>query len=377
MGFWHTGYMEFHELTGEGAGTFSAPRPPVYPCPTCGVEFLSERDVRVHTFEGHPIRRPVLVLKGRECGRSRLTITVETSPHDWAIRAADGISVNGLPTSAAGAVEVLSTQRSGVVDVMLANGDLTHAFQFEFALADATDLDGIDAALNRLIDGGELSLRAIDDFIMRSKRYQTGSRYLSGLANYLYGVLAREGAAESDVFGGSREGVGYEGKYDQAVGILGTFDRPPAEAICGIVAFHYNQFDRAMTKTKSQRVAEVSMRFQAILKAESWLAADLSLPPRSSLDFALSDSVIEQVLEWSSLPLDGTADSDLVIDMSASIQSQRPYDALKLHLVAAEHWLAMGDVSAAARSAEHLRHGRIAESWYSNFRRRLQGDWKQ
>jgi hypothetical protein len=372
MGFWHTGYMEFHEPTGEGVGARTEPRPPTFPCPKCGVEFTSDRDLRVHTFEGHPVRRPVLVLKGRECGRSRLTVTGETSPDDWVIRTADVVAINGEPTSVAGAVEMLSTRRSGVLDVTLANGDVAQEFQFEFTLAEASDLDGVDAALERLIDGGELSLRAIDDFIMRSKRYPTASRYLAGLANYLYGVLAREGAAEVAAPDPSHEGAGYEGKYDQAVGILGTFDRAPAEAICGIVAFHYNQFDRAMTKTKSRRVAEVSMRFQAMLRGETWSTRDLSVSPHSSLDFALSDSVIEQVLEWSSLPLDGTA-TVAVTEMVASIDGQRPYDAFKLHMVAAEHSLSTGDVASAVHHAERLRHGRITEGWYADFRRRLEG----
>lgn len=371
MGFWHTGYMEFHEPTGEGVAVYREPRPPTFPCTACGVEFNSERDLRVHTFEGHPVHRPVLVLKGRECGRSRLTVTGETSPDDWVIRTASSVAVNGEITCVADAVDALSTQRTGVVDVTLANGDVVQHFQFEFALAEASELDGVDAALVRLIDSGELSLRAIDDFIMRSRRYPTAARYLAGLANYLYGVLARERAAES-AGPSSREGGGYEGKYDQAVGILGTFDRAPAEAICGIVAFHYNQFDRAMTKTKSQRVAEVSMRFQAMLKGESWPTDDLSVSPISSLDFALSDSVIERVLRWSAVPLDGTA-RVAVTEMTESISDQRPSDALKLHLIAAEHAFRSGDVTVAALHAEHLRHGRITEGWYSDFRNRLEG----
>ena len=121
----------------------------------------------------------------------------------------------------------------------------------------------------------------------------------------------------------NRPGAGYQGKYDRAVGILGAFDRPPAEAICGIVAFHYNQFDRAMTKTKSQRVAEVSLRFQAMLTGAHWLDGDLSSSPHSSLDFALSDSLIEQVLEWSALPLDGSA-SGRVVELVENLASQRP-----------------------------------------------------
>lgn len=371
MGFWHTGYLEFHEQTGEGPDSRVAPKPPTFPCMRCRVEFLTERDLRVHNFEGHTIQRPVLVFKGRECGRSRLTITAETAVNDWVIRNADSVTINGVPTPAAKAVEVLSSQRTGIFDVSLANMDVVQTSQFEFDLAEEEDLAGVDAALERFIDGGELSLRAIDDFIMRSKRYSTAGRYLSGLANYLYGVLAREDVAESGLHGQLHEGGGYEGKYDQAVGILGAFDRPPAEAICGLVAFHYNQFQRAMTKTRSQRVAEVSMRFQSLLKGELLRTEDLSQSPHTSLDFVLSDSVLEQVLAWSALPLDGTAASSIA-DMASEIGAQLPRDAFKLHLVAAEHAIAAEDFASAGYHAERLRHSREAESWYAGFRARLQ-----
>ncbi|WP_445155086.1 hypothetical protein ACTWLI_02260 [Arthrobacter sp. Hor0625] len=300
-----------------------------------------------------------------------MTITAKTAVNDWVIRNADSVTINGVPTPAAKAVEVLSSQRTGIFDVSLANMDVVQTSQFEFDLAEEEDLAGVDAALERFIDGGELSLRAIDDFIMRAKRYSTAGRYLSGLANYLYGVLAREDVAESGLHGQLHEGGGYEGKYDQAVGILGAFDRPPAEAICGMVAFHYNQFQRAMTKTKSQRVAEVSLRFQSLLKGEPLRTEGLSQSPHTSLDFALSDSVLEQVLAWSALPLDGTAASSIA-DMASEIGAQLPRDAFKLHLVAAEHAIAAKDFASAGHHAERLRHSREAETWYAGLRARLQ-----
>ncbi len=365
MGFWQTGYMEFHEPTG-GFNDVAVPLPVTYACGTCGITFRSERDLRVHAFHGHTLRRPVLVYDGRECGRSRLTITSTTSASDWAVSDADTVLVNGKPTTAACLPEVLSAQRSGVVDVTLANSQLVQDFQFEFALSEAEDLAGVDAALDRLIGSGELSVRAIDAFIMRSKHYPTAGRYLAGIANYLYGVLAREGLAESGV---RHESTGYEGKYDQAVSILRSFDRPPAEAVCGIVAFHYNQFARAMSRTRSQRVAEVSLRFKGMLGGAPWPQHSLLPCSHTSLDFALSDSVTERVLAWCAMPLDGTAGAAYA-ELCESLEAQRPYDAFKLHLLAAEHTLAAGDPVAAGRHAEQLRHGRVTEDWYGDFRRR-------
>ena len=370
MGFWHTGYMEFHETTGEGAFRGLSPPPSKYPCKTCGFIFNSERDVEVHNFHGHSLRRPTLILRGRECGRTRLSVTRPSEPSDWVIVNAGEVTVNGDPVSARSASTYLSKQRHGVVEVELRNAYVAQRFEFEFALAQDHDLQLVDDALERLIEGRELSLRSIDDFIMRVKPARSATHYVSGIADYLYGVLAREGSPESEIK--ARGKVGYEGKYDQAVQLLGNFDRPPAEAICGIVAFHYNQFGRAMAKTRSERVAMVASRLRAIVQGDPWVRADLSDRAHESLDHVLSDYVIEEVLRWCAVPMDGSAIIE-VEEMEEALHSQRPQDAFKLRLTLAEHYLAAGDGRMAMRHAEHLRHGRETSSWFESFRTRLQG----
>jgi hypothetical protein len=216
-----------------------------------------------------------------------------------------------------------------------------------------------------------LSRRTILDFIERSKKHRSARRYLEGLSTYLYGVVARERSSESDLVGRPGD-AGYAGKYDRAVSMLGDFDRPPAEAICGMVAFHYNQFVRAMAKTKSQRVANVSLRIQAMISGSTWDRSDLSSLEHSSLDHALSDSMIDQVLKWGAIPLDGSANL-FAREIDAELKSHRPEDQFKLRFVAVEHYLAAGDPEAASCHAEALRHSRDTESWYTDFRGRLEG----
>ncbi|MCG5446118.1 hypothetical protein NIE79_004683 [Micromonospora sp. NIE79] len=333
---------------------------------------MSDEDLRVHQFGGHHTLQPMLVFRGRECGRSRLTISRETTAFDWVFRNTMAISVNGHDFSADTASAYLGEQRSGVHDIALVNGEARQEFQLAFALADEEDLHSVDVALRQLVDSGELSHTSIDHFIMRGKHLPTARSYLSGLANYLYGVLAREGSADSEL--ADRQGQrGYEGRYNQAVTTLGDFDRHPAEAICGIVAFHYSQFPRAAARTRSRRVAAVSLRFREILEGgEPSTRHDLTAEAHTSWDHVLSDTVIERVLAWSALLLDGSA-GETVEEFGSVINAQRPHDAFKLRLVAAEHYLAVGDYTAAIRNADFLRHGRSTELWYENFRKRVQG----
>lgn len=369
MGFWHTGYFEFHEPQQDRDLRSWSPPPPKYPCDVCGAEFSGEADLRVHVFAGHPTEQPVLVLNGRECGRRRLTITYETPAQAWIVKNATAAWINEREVAISDALAYLACQKSGVVDVRLGNGQVTRDFQFEFALANKEDLEGVDSALDRLIRSEDLSPYTIDAFIMRSKKYPTADRYYAALAEYLYGLLERE--ADGEGHADSAQRGTYEDRFDAAVNVLGTFDRPAAEAICGIVAFHYNQFGRAMMRTRSDRVAKVSMRFESMLEGRTFDRGDLASTTHGSLDYALSDAVVSHVLRYSAMAIDGSTSPQAVAELVAVIDAQRPADQFKLRLIAAEHFLAVGDRSSAVRHADVVRYG-VAERWYEDFRRRLE-----
>lgn len=358
MGFWHIGYFEFHEV--DEPVLPKLPAKPSHICSVCGAAFFSHRDLDVHEYSGHVRELPKLILQGREVGRSRLYVTKPTTVDDWVFSNAESVTVNGDRSQPEAAAEILASKSTGFAEVMALNGDVHQTYQFEFAFASASDLQGVDDALESLIRGSILSLGVIDTFIMEAKRYRSASRYLDGIANYLYGVIAREG--------GSSER--YQSRYDAAVTILGEFDRPPAEAICGLVAFHYNQFEHAMSKTKSARVSDVSRRFMSLLRGRRPSVQGLEQIHHGVLDAALSDSTIERVLRLCSIPLDGSARSEIE-HAESGVGDQRPYDQLKLRMIIAEHRLASGNFTAARAQAAELRHFRITENWYASMRARL------
>lgn len=369
MGFWHTGYMEFHEA--EDTDDHFVTRTATFDCDTCGATLATKRDLNVHLFEGHATVRPLLIYRGRECGRSRLTITTATHPEDWVIQSADQIVLNSVPTTESEATQRLSSAQNGVFEVVLLKAGIRQEFAFEFALANDDDLAGIDAEVYDLIQNEELSLTSIDHFITRSREFKSAIKYLDGIANYLYGVYAIEKSQKSQVLCNGPED--YRTKFDRSVDSLKHFDRGPAEAVCGLVAFHYNDFRLAMKKTRSRRIAEVSLRLESILRNAPWDTSDLTESPDSSLDHALSDSLIEMVVAWCGMPLDGSA-VQRADDLIDNIGAQRTADTFKLHLIAAEHLLATGDASAALRQADRIRDSRGTETWYRSLRARAQGE---
>lgn len=369
VGFWHTGYMEFHESTDMDDWT-PTPRAPEFPCPDCGLVFATERDQRAHRFDGHSTRRPTLVFRGRECGRTRLVVTAPSTPSDWFFADVESIALNGRETSAEEAIAYLSETKLGVQEVVTTNGPLKREFDFDFCLADADDLNLVDQALEKLIDGGELSLEAIDHFIMRAGQGVTARRYREGIANYLYGVLAREGNDDHICADYSGEPV-YEQRFNRAVDMLRTYDRPAAEAICGLVALHFNQFKRAIQKTNSHRVSDVADRFSAMMVGQQFNKSSLLERTHASFDQALSDSVTEELITVCSMALDGT-ELALLDPVLTEVIQLRPEDQLKVRLIAAEAMLAEGDLDGARRHSEALRNYRDTDAWYAGFRARIQ-----
>lgn len=374
MGFWHTGYEEFHDFVGpEDTGERPPPKPPAFICGQCGLEFASDRELRTHEFVGHATRRPSLVFKGRDCGRARLLISAPSSPSDWCMSDVTEVRINGRTTTSEGAKEYLADARSGVQALTLVNGSLHRTVEFDFSLAADEDLAVVDHALDQLIFGGELSWASVEEFITRASRGGTANRYREGLAMYLYAVLDREdaernGSGPSD----QRSILRFEEKCNRAVHALGDFDRAPAEAICGLVALHYNQFDLALRKTNSPRVSDVAARFSAILSGENDFDRN-SLADRAhgTLDSALSDRTTEELMRFYTLPIDGSDLSSIRVGVSRS-DDLRPYDQLKVRLLACEALLAGGNVREAQKVAELLQHSNQTDAWNKAFLARIQ-----
>ena len=373
MGFWHTGYMEFHEPTGERSGPRLPPPPPKFPCPDCGRIYRSVDDVAVHRFDGHSTVRPALTLRGRECGRSRLSVISTTAPSDWNFHNTQHVFVNSVERSPAEAITDLCAKTKGVVAVKLVGERTDQNFEFSFSIANEADLVGVDDALGELVHGRSLTINSIEGFLNRAAPFESARRYRDALANYFYGVLAREASSESGLLDERNNGStpAYAARFDDAVAELGRFDRPPAEAICGLVAFHYNQFDLALRKTQSPRVARASRRLAALISGANSDAA-LDAPDTSrSLDYTLSDTTTERVLALCCVPLDGTATAS-INEIEALITGLQPSDETKLRIIAAEHHLATGNRDRGLSHVAALRHSSLTEEWSISYRNRLE-----
>lgn len=369
MGFWHTGYMEFHEPTSERSGERTSPPPPEFPCTECGRVFKSPDDLAVHLFDGHMTSRPLLLLRGRECGRSRLTVITKTQPEDWEFAHASRVLVNGKSFSPGRARKALASANRGVLEVRLEGDRVDQVFEFAFSVADTDDLERVDAQLRAFVRQRALSIATIERFLEDTASFSSADQYRFGLANYFYGVLARERSPESGLVDDHRAERAYVGRFQEAAQSLSQFEQPGAEAVCGLIAFHFNQFDIALRKTQSARLARISRRMQAILDGKLGDGDREAIGGVMGLDYALSDMETERMLGWCALPLDGSCRGP-VSDAEAALPALEPGDQVKVRIIAAEHHLAAGDPEAGLSHAVTLSHSRLAEGWYERYEQR-------
>src|SRR5262245_24018299 len=129
MGFWHTGYIEFHEPVGLGEWR---PTPPVFRCVHCASVFATREALREHRFQAHPLRRPLLFLKGNEVGTQPVRITKRLDQGDIRVELCDRAAINGAPLAPTKVAPTLARVTSDVIRVTLERHGVTAVFELDF-----------------------------------------------------------------------------------------------------------------------------------------------------------------------------------------------------------------------------------------------------
>ena len=232
MGFWHTGYMEFHEPTGMSEAG------PAEPAEATGVSvprLWSGVLIRARPARA-PVRRP---LDQAADARFPWTGVRAHAAHGHERERRSGLAylgrrvhqLNGRQTSTAEAARVPRRARSSASRPSpFSTGRWSGPSSSTSASPRRRTSRLVDQALDKLISSRELSRNAIDAFIMRAGRGATARRYREGLANYLYGVLAREAVDDPGRIDASGAPALRAALQQRRRSAFGAFDRPAAEA---------------------------------------------------------------------------------------------------------------------------------------------------
>lgn len=358
MGFWHTGYMEFHEPVGLDGYMFD-PLPPRFACGQCEEVFSSVETLRTHRFERHPLLRPLLLLRGRELGSHPVRITSQLKPNDIYIDRCDRAVLNGRNVPPSLLPGELARMTSDICRLTLSSGEVSSDFDLDFRIASEADLLGVESEFERIAVGQRLDTRAIEDFIAATSGFGSALGYCDGICAYLYGVLAKERAPDS-----SLPHEGYVGKYSKAAEELADYNRPLARTIGSLIEFHFNHFGEAVQLAGGARIGAAAARYL------DWMAGTRPAEPKvstglgamSQLEVLVTDWETEQIARWVVRPLRDL--SHHVDDMETFMgRDIAEYDRVKMHVLLAEIYSEQGEAQCTLSHAKTMRNLSAFEAW--------------
>ena len=358
MGFWHTGYMEFHEPDGLGDFRFEL-LPPAFRCAHCDKTYFSIDELRIHRFESHPLRRPTLFLNGQELGADPVRVTCRFSMKDVSVDGCDRAFLNGNEVPVDRIPHRLVGISSDVCRLVLSKADLSVEFKLDFRIASEEDLFGVETQFERTALGGRLDVRAIEEFISSTSGFKSAIGYTDGICSYLYGVLAKERAPDSSLAYHT-----YVGRFSRAAEELATYERSLAVTIVSLIEFHFNHFEEASRLGNKSRVGRVAERFA------TWMQGKLMESTKGSasssvinkLEALVTDWETEQIVGWAVCPLEVLSDRAWEIESFLKGDLEE-YDKVKVHMLLGEMYARSGKVAKALQHAKALRNLAALEKW--------------
>ena len=356
MGFWHTGYLEFHEPAGTD-WTF-VPSPIRYPCQHCKKSFDSMDDLRRHRFESHRFSRPLMFVRGIELGTTPLQVTRPLAPEDVQTDRVTKATINGDDTPLANLPYILSNASNDRVTVVLSNEGANATFELLVRIANEEHLAGVEAAFLKMSKSRSLTIRSIEGFIANCKPFETASLYCDGLCHYLYGVLAKERAPDSALNFDE-----YPIRFTRAADELLSYERSLAQIVRALVAFNFNHFEDSHDRAPPGRLQHAAVLFSGLLEGWPWQHEFERTDAESNgLVDLLTDHETLRILRWTEL---GAAELVKCIDdLQGQLKRDIPgYDKFKIQMLLAEALAFSGDSVGARRIAREFMSNQRTQAW--------------
>lgn len=366
MGFWHTGYMEFHEPTGL-EGSYKS-EPTFYYCQHCSAKFKTTDALLEHRLVDHPYLRPLLFIRGHELGSTPLTLNRALDPSEVRFSRCDQALVNGQPIPLSQLGVYLAQFRNDKANIELMTSSVTAHFEIMFAVAGEEDCQGVEQTLLIISRQHTLDECTLEIFISASSLFTTAINYCDGVYEYLYGVLVKERAVSPCI-----SGQGYLERFRHADNTLKDFDRPLARTIRALIAFNFNHFSEAATLMPEGDLGFAARRFAAWLQGVPEPVTQHPVDPQTYqwLDRQLSDLDTDLILRWTLT--DWHTLTQHVEQIQKRIQDTElpDYDRTKLKVLLAEYFSASKQPREARRLAQELIHAPGLGVWADHMKNRM------
>jgi len=348
MGFWHTGYLEHHEIT--GLGDYSPKLlPPTFTCKDCGKICLSVDELSKHRFENHPSHRPTFFIRGKELGTESIRITRPLAEEDLDIDC-DRAFINGQKFSVDAVSQIIVRASTDVCRVKLYKGNISEEFELNFCIASEQDIRGIEMQFNKMIYGQRLDGRVVDSFINATEEFGSAIGYCDGICSYLYGVMAKERCSDSGL-----PHEKYVDKYNEAAKKMMDYERPLAMAIRSVIGFHFNHFSETSLLTDKGNVGRAASVYADWMKASAPRIDNGPDVHYDNIENAVMDFHTQRIVCWVLRFADKIW--ECVTEIEAFLKHDiEQYDNVKARILLSEIYSSIGDSENSILHARSLRN---------------------
>ena len=266
-------------------------------CPKCPAEFSREVDLGEHLTTEHPILHPhMLVGSARIPANWVIRQPVDTSALQIMNATEVKLGINGdLPrsTSSEGLRQVLDRTRHGVLELHLRTRGASQRYDIRILVPEEKELRRIEDEFTAHLARNDVSVSDVRDFGAVLSVGAGAREYASGLADYVYGVLAKDGAGQTTL-----PFSAFLDKLKRSLGILGPFDRPLAAAVASCIRFNLNDFRSTWRPCGVRTLDRAFWIFRQRSLGKALDRAPWS-PPRTGSDIPLCpvDAVTQTILD--------------------------------------------------------------------------------
>ena len=256
MSTWHHGTIELFDSEAGGISNPGyEPIAPTFPCELCGKSLPSREDLRQHRFENHPLRRPILYVRGREAGEDLVYITAPLAADEVHTNGCERAFINDQEIPVDRVPQSLAAMSSGVCRLGLLKTEVRADFRLDFRVALPAELDEIDGRFAVIFRESRLDSEAIETLISTTAPLRTATGYVDGICEYLYGLKSKSGTSTTSPRNN------YVSRFNRAVNKLTAYDTPLARAITAAIEFHFNHFLEVVELDRDHDIGVAASRY--------------------------------------------------------------------------------------------------------------------
>lgn len=333
MGFWHPDYGDKKSTDLEGRYSNQSPKP--IQCDKCQAIFKTEEELKHHIFVEHPNPIPELRFRSKVV-TDRLTIFDSVGESDFELFQADALQYNGKEIDISTLIDLIHERPNDLLSVYVSNKASTHEIIIQTTIAKPEDLEGIEDVLINIIEEKALDPRVVSEFIESTRQFGSALTYSTGISEYLWGVLEKEGAV------GISSNSAFTKKFNSALDRVAPYatSRKVATTISSLIHFNFNQFWKGYIDGYGQKIGQLSRMFAEQLSTPEPIAFPLE-SLTNHMDQDLSDHETSRLLEI--LGSDATSEQVLATLSNIEQDSRSSYDRTKARIMTIRQLIIMGE----------------------------------